>query len=73
MDVETGLLRIAKIVYVLGLDGQLSARFSASCSPSATKVTAVSSVVAFLAGVVGHGIAWSVAWIIRGFAQKKAS
>jgi len=31
------------------------------------------SVVAFLVGAVGHGIAWAVSWVIRGVAQKNVS
>ena len=73
MDVETGLLRVAKIVYVLGLGwvfvcGVLGVLFAFG-DEGARGV----SVAAFLAGGGGPGNAWSVAWIIRGVAQKKAS
>ena len=70
MDVETGLLRVAKIVYVLGLGwvfvcGVLGVLFTFG-DEGARGV----SVVAFLVGAVGHGIAWAVSWVIRGVAQK---
>jgi len=73
MDVETGLLRVAKIVYVLGLGwvfvcGVLGVLFTFG-DEGARGV----SVVAFLVGAVGHGIAWAVSWVIRGVAQKNVS
>jgi hypothetical protein len=73
MDVETGLLRVARIVFVLGLGwvfvcGVLGVVFAFG-DEGARGVSAV----AFLVGAVGHGIAWAVSWVVRGFAQKKAS
>ena len=73
MDVETGLLRVAKIVYVLGLGWAVVCVILGVLFAFGDEGDRGVSVVAFLAGVIGHGIAWSVAWIIRGFAQKKAS
>jgi hypothetical protein len=66
MDIETGLNRFAKVVQGLGV------LWLVLCGSVA--VFGFSEVDSFVVGigVVGLAIAWAIAWVIRGFAQKKA-
>ena len=73
MDVETGLLRVAKIVYVVGLGWAVVCAVLGVLFAFGDEGARGVSVMAFLVGAVGHGIAWAVSWVIRGFAQKKVS
>ena len=73
MDVETGLLRVAKIVYVLGLGWAVVCVILGVLFAFGDEGARGVSVVAFLVGAVGHGIAWAVSWVIRGVARKNVS
>ena len=74
MDVETGLLRIAKVVSVLGWIWLavflLLAVVILAIGNRADDSFSISLVAAVVA-VIGYAVAWAISWIIRGFAQRR--
>ena len=64
MNTEAGLLRLAKVVHVLGMIW-----FAAWGAFAVSNWDSFWLIWGVLAGV-GYGIAWAVAWVIRGFAEK---
>lgn len=66
MNTEAGLLRLAKVVHVLGMIW-VAAWIVISFYDGLTRS---SLMIGSVFGGIGYGIAWAVAWVIRGFAEK---
>ena len=70
MDAETGLLRMAKVIEMLGW-------IWAALCVAAAGIWGYPDAVGFgvlivIIGGFGYALAWAIAWIIKGFAHKKA-
>lgn len=74
MDAETGLLRVAKVVSVLGwlwLAVWLAIGIAVLIFAGVTHDSLFAAGGTVVAALIGFGLAWAVAWVIQGFAQRR--
>lgn len=73
MDAETGLNRIAKVVEILGAVWAVLFALLAGAlftmSDASDKGTV--AILSLIVGAIGYAVGYAIAWVVKGFAQKK--